>query len=113
MLTANMMRLPVNWPWLRLILSVLRSVPRPVNRKFVFFTCDRHLQPYYHFSKIVELEEELRVVGNHLKSLEVSEEKVRSIEPVVDLIYVVSVLELLLTRNVFFALLPHLVHSFP
>lgn len=28
-------------------------------------------------SKIVELEEELRVVGNNLKSLEVSEEKVR------------------------------------
>jgi hypothetical protein len=27
-------------------------------------------------SKIVELEEELRVVGNNLKSLEVSEEKV-------------------------------------
>lgn len=27
------------------------------------------------FSKIVELEEELRVVGNNLKSLEVSEEK--------------------------------------
>lgn len=31
---------------------------------------------YFH-SKIVELEEELRVVGNNLKSLEVSEEKVR------------------------------------
>ena len=30
-------------------------------------------------SKIVELEEELRVVGNNLKSLEVSEEKVSSI----------------------------------
>ena len=30
---------------------------------------------YFH-SKIVELEEELRVVGNNLKSLEVSEEKV-------------------------------------
>lgn len=33
----------------------------------------------FHFlflSKIVELEEELRVVGNNLKSLEVSEEKV-------------------------------------
>ena len=29
-------------------------------------------------SKIVELEEELRVVGNNLKSLEVSEEKVRA-----------------------------------
>lgn len=29
------------------------------------------------YSKIVELEEELRVVGNNLKSLEVSEEKVR------------------------------------
>lgn len=29
------------------------------------------------FSKIVELEEELRVVGNNMKSLEVSEEKVR------------------------------------
>ena len=28
-------------------------------------------------SKIVELEEELRVVGNNLKSLEVSEEKVK------------------------------------
>ena len=30
-------------------------------------------------SKIVELEEELRVVGNNLKSLEVSEEKVRQV----------------------------------
>lgn len=28
------------------------------------------------YSKIVELEEELKVVGNNLKSLEVSEEKV-------------------------------------
>ena len=31
-------------------------------------------------SKIVELEEELRVVGNNLKSLEVSEEKVRQLD---------------------------------
>ena len=31
-------------------------------------------------SKIVELEEELRVVGNNLKSLEVSEEKVFKIK---------------------------------
>ena len=30
----------------------------------------------FFYSKIVELEEELRVVGNNLKSLEVSEEKV-------------------------------------
>ena len=30
-------------------------------------------------SKIVELEEELRVVGNNLKSLEVSEEKVNKL----------------------------------
>lgn len=30
---------------------------------------------FHLFSKIVELEEELRVVGNNLKSLEVSEEK--------------------------------------
>lgn len=34
-------------------------------------------------SKIVELEEELRVVGNNLKSLEVSEEKVRPKECVI------------------------------
>lgn len=32
-------------------------------------------------SKIVELEEELRVVGNNLKSLEVSEEKVCKMFP--------------------------------
>jgi len=31
---------------------------------------------FVNYSKIVELEEELRVVGNNLKSLEVSEEKV-------------------------------------
>ena len=31
--------------------------------------------PALYYSKIVELEEELRVVGNNLKSLEVSEEK--------------------------------------
>lgn len=30
---------------------------------------------FFLFSKIVELEEELRVIGNNLKSLEVSEEK--------------------------------------
>lgn len=35
------------------------------------------LDPLF-YSKIVELEEELRVVGNNLKSLEVSEEKVRN-----------------------------------
>ena len=33
------------------------------------------------YSKIMELEEELKVVGNSLKSLEVSEEKVRLIHP--------------------------------
>lgn len=33
---------------------------------------------FFKYSKIVELEEELRVVGNNLKSLEVSEEKVIS-----------------------------------
>lgn len=33
-------------------------------------------------SKIVELEEELRVVGNNLKSLEVSEEKVNNSFPI-------------------------------
>lgn len=33
------------------------------------------LRFFFLFSKIVELEEELRVVGNNLKSLEVSEEK--------------------------------------
>ena len=40
-------------------------------------------------SKIVELEEELRVVGNNLKSLEVSEEKVIKIKiiPCVKMIY--------------------------
>lgn len=32
---------------------------------------------FFNCRKIVELEEELRVVGNNLKSLEVSEEKVR------------------------------------
>ena len=37
-------------------------------------------------SKIVELEEELRVVGNNLKSLEVSEEKVNK-----DLIYKLNI----------------------
>ena len=37
--------------------------------------------PLYLCSKIVELEEELRVVGNNLKSLEVSEEKVKHVVP--------------------------------
>lgn len=36
------------------------------------------MQKFSSRSKIVELEEELRVVGNNLKSLEVSEEKVRT-----------------------------------
>lgn len=38
------------------------------------FTQNSHSHTFY--SKIVELEEELRVVGNNLKTLEVSEEKV-------------------------------------
>lgn len=42
-----------------------------VTRFKLFFSVSFH-------SKIVELEEELRVVGNNLKSLEVSEEKVKS-----------------------------------
>lgn len=29
-------RLPVNWPWLKLILNVLKNVPRPVKRKLSF-----------------------------------------------------------------------------
>ena len=33
----------------------------------------------YSFSKILELEEELKVVGNNMKSLEVSEQEVKSI----------------------------------
>jgi hypothetical protein len=32
------------------------------------------------YSKVLELEEELKVVGNNLKSLEVSEEKARQLE---------------------------------
>lgn len=68
----------VNWPWLKPTWSVLKSVPRPVNRK------DGKIGTWWHPNpilfafprKIVELEEELRVVGNNLKSLEVSEEKV-------------------------------------
>ena len=62
-------------------------MPRLVNRKSIYF-CPflsfRSLTfapfPFFYLqnhSKIVELEEELRVVGNNLKSLEVSEEKVR------------------------------------
>ena len=39
-------------------------------------------------SKIVELEEELRVVGNNLKSLEVSEEKVSLLKKPYNLILV-------------------------
>lgn len=38
--------------------------------------CIYSIISFYSLSKIVELEEELRVVGNNLKSLEVSEEKV-------------------------------------
>lgn len=43
------------------------------------------------FSKIVELEEELRVVGNNLKSLEVSEEKVCYISYYTNLYLVIKV----------------------
>jgi hypothetical protein len=45
---------------------------------FVYKLCLTYCILFYR--KIVELEEELRVVGNNLKSLEVSEEKVRSVE---------------------------------
>lgn len=38
--------------------------------------CFTYFKNFSSNSKIVELEEELRVVGNNLKSLEVSEEKV-------------------------------------
>ncbi|VDN27057.1 unnamed protein product [Gongylonema pulchrum] len=43
--------------------------------KFHFHAFHRVIVVLYLCSKIVELEEELRVVGNNLKSLEVSEEK--------------------------------------
>lgn len=53
------------------------SVSFNINDLFSF--CGSVEVDCFHFlflSKIVELEEELRVVGNNLKSLEVSEEKV-------------------------------------
>ena len=40
------------------------------------FHCDSITEHFNSFRKIMELEEELKVVGNSLKSLEVSEEKV-------------------------------------
>lgn len=40
------------------------------------FLCDLITENFNFFRKIMELEEELKVVGNSLKSLEVSEEKV-------------------------------------
>ena len=43
---------------------------------FFKFHCDSITEHFNFFRKIMELEEELKVVGNSLKSLEVSEEKV-------------------------------------
>lgn len=40
------------------------------------YACTHLIYTFYPRSKIMELEEELKVVGNSLKSLEVSEEKV-------------------------------------
>lgn len=51
----------------RLLTHFLRHQSQTLIETFSFF---------FFRSKIVELEEELRVVGNNLKSLEVSEEKV-------------------------------------
>jgi hypothetical protein len=47
-----------------------------VKSEFCFILLSKLLIGVSNCSKIVELEEELRVVGNNLKSLEVSEEKV-------------------------------------
>lgn len=52
-----------------------RSMEQLFNYQLFFFLFLCHLSRVPN-SKIVELEEELRVVGNNLKSLEVSEEKV-------------------------------------
>lgn len=51
----------------------------PVSPSFVLYSLSQTLltlSGFVFYRKIVELEEELRVVGNNLKSLEVSEEKV-------------------------------------
>lgn len=49
------------------------------------------LNYFYYCSKIVELEEELRVVGNNLKSLEVSEEKVNIFSSCITITFYFSV----------------------
>ena len=44
---------------------------------FIFKTFNNHFDlKYVSFSKVTELEEELKVVGNNMKSLEVSEQEV-------------------------------------
>lgn len=43
---------------------------------YTFPEINSSIKVYFVYSKIMELEEELKVVGNSLKSLEVSEEKV-------------------------------------
>lgn len=65
----------------QLILSLKKSISYNSHVHIILilsklYILTRSIIFFYHYSKIVELEEELRVVGNNLKSLEVSEEKV-------------------------------------
>lgn len=60
------------------IRSFLNLILLPIGVLIKFdFSTERPV--FDHFRKILELEEELKVVGNNMKSLEISEQEVRSI----------------------------------
>lgn len=66
------------WFFVCSLTQILFSLCMHCDRSKLLVHCQLIPHSLLSFSKIVELEEELRVVGNNLKSLEVSEEKVYS-----------------------------------
>ncbi len=92
--TSSTMRLPENWPWSRVISKGRRSAQNPV-RSFVLIWGEGEFNKsgcaggtisrvFYAFNlvevKIVDLEEELRTIGENLNALEIAEEKAQQRE---------------------------------
>ena len=62
-----------------MIITTLNAILKTTHRAVVHFCSANHLVPPFAVlscRKILELEEELKVVGNNMKSLEISEQEV-------------------------------------
>lgn len=91
----NQYRLMKGSHCLRMLIVATRRAR--VLASFEYFHNEQYtFKAFVNFSKIVELEEELRVVGNNLKSLEVSEEKV-CLQFVID--YTIIKMNIILLRD--------------